>query len=54
MKTRMNVYEYTIGSGKKKMEASYTVVAGCEKEAELKKQLKSHLVQSFDHEKRAL
>ena len=47
---KMNVYEYRIG----KVTGSYTVKDGCPNEAILKAKLKSHKVQSFEHEKRTI
>lgn len=51
MKTKMHVYEYEIKEKRKTYTGSYTVIAGCEKEKDLKQKLKSHLIQEFEFER---
>ena len=46
---KMNVYEYEIKNGRDRYVGSYTVVANCKNEKKLQQQLKSKLVDSFDH-----
>ena len=46
---KLNCYEYPIEDGKLSYMGSYSVIAGCENEAKLQKQLKSVLVDTTEN-----